>query len=468
MQYTDMIVEAADAQIVTTADKRRMGQFSVRVLVSPSGESEQAVPVSYDNRQLQASLQQLDSRALKPTEMIAFGRTLAALLLPDQGGGPKSIHDLFVASLDKIGPDAGLRLRLRLPPLLAALPWEYMYVDRAGGGEGMDGFLALNPRVAIVRHEVMPAPGELAPVEGTIKVVAAMASADGLPPLDLTKEKQDLHQALDDQPGVSATFLEDATLDEVLTNIAGAHVFHFAGHGMFNRQMGDLPGTYTGDGALALFDTMVGAEQLAVNLNGDGVRLALLGGCETGRRDGVSVWSGIAPTLVRSQAQVPAVIANQFSITDAGAIAFSKHFYKALVGGLNIEQAVAIGRVAAYNADTAGRDWGVPVLYLRSGDGQLFHGASDEPTRQQARSAAELISNVQVKQVAAGGYVAGAEIGKIRAGKLTVTVTAGTVAGEVVGAKIGTVEGGESSSMVNADTVEEGGSVTGLKVDNLG
>src|SRR5436853_597273 len=341
MQYTDMIVEAADAQIVTTADKRRMGQFSVRVLVSPSGESEQAVPVSYDNRQLQASLQQLDARAFKQAEMIAFGRTLAALLLPDQGGAAKSIHDLFVASIDKVGPDAGLRLRLRLPPLLAALPWESMYVDRAGGGEGMDGFLALNPRVAIVRHEVMPTPGELAPVAGAIKVVAAMASADGLPPLDLTKEKQDLHQALDDQPGVSATFLEDATLDEVLTNIAGAHVFHFAGHGMFNRQMGDLPGTYTGDGALALFDTLVGAEQLAVNLNGGGVRLALLGGCETGRRDGVSVWSGIAPTLVRSQAQVPAVIANQFSITDAGAIAFSKHFYGALVGGLNIEQAVA-------------------------------------------------------------------------------------------------------------------------------
>ena len=37
---------------------------------------------------------------------------------------------------------------------LAGLPWEYTYVDRAGG-DGMDGFLALDPRVAFVRDEVL-------------------------------------------------------------------------------------------------------------------------------------------------------------------------------------------------------------------------------------------------------------------------------------------------------------------------
>ena len=105
--------------------------------------------------------------------------------------------------------------------------------------------------------------------------------------------------------------------------------------------MSDLPGIYTGEGALAFFDQMVPAEQLGSNLRGNGVRLAVLGGCETGRREGVSVWSGIAPVLVK--ANIPAVVGNQYKISDKCAIAFSRQFYRALVGGLPIERAVERG-----------------------------------------------------------------------------------------------------------------------------
>ena len=212
--------------------------------------------------------------------------------------------------------------------------------------------------------------------------MAALASAEGLPQLDLSKEQRDLKAAFDGQAGDPPVFLEDATLEEIQAAIAGAEVFHFAGHGVFSRQMGDLPGTYTGTGKLALYDQAVDAEQLGINLRGNGVRLAVLGGCETGRRDGVNVWSGIAPALIKQQ--IPAVLANQLPIKDACAIAFSKQFYGALVGGLPIERAVAAGRIAAYNADKDGRDWGVPVLYMRDADGQLFGGAADTGVRDQA------------------------------------------------------------------------------------
>ena len=45
MRYEDMIIEASGAEIVRTADKRRLGKFKVRVLESPAGEMtpEQAV-----------------------------------------------------------------------------------------------------------------------------------------------------------------------------------------------------------------------------------------------------------------------------------------------------------------------------------------------------------------------------------------------------------------------------------------
>jgi hypothetical protein len=329
----------------------------------------------------------------------------------------------------------------------------------------MYGFLMLDPRVSIARHEVLPAPDSLPLTNGPLKVVAALASAEGLPQLDLSKEQRDLEAAFDGQPEIQPVFLEDATLDEIQQAIAGAEVFHFAGHGVFSRQMGDLPGTYTGTGKLALYDQAVDAEQLGINLRGNGVRLAVLGGCETGRRDGVNVWSGIAPALIKQQ--IPAVLANQLPIKDACAIAFSKQFYGALVGGLPIERAVAAGRIAAYNADKDGRDWGVPVLYMRDADGQLFGGAADSDVREQAATRAKVVIEQHLSEVAAGAVLIGAAVKQIMSGTLSITQTIGVVAGDVTGAKIGTIGGGEAKIETNVDKLESGGSVTGATIDNL-
>jgi hypothetical protein len=468
MPYHDMIIEAAGAALERTPDRSRIGRFSVRVLGSPAGEMkpEEAVSVSYDDKQLQLSLQQLETRALDKIGLIALGRALALLLLPPkQDGAAAGVRELLAASLDHIGPDDGVRLRLRLPPQLGALPWEYMYVDRAGGGEGMDGFLILDPRVAIVRHEVLPAPDSLPLTSGPLKVVAALASAEGLPQLDLGKEQSDLKAAFDGQPEIQPVFLEDATLEEIQQAIAGAEVFHFAGHGVFSRQMSDLPGTYTGTGKLALYDQAVDAEQLGINLRGNGVRLAVLGGCETGRRDGVNVWSGIAPALIKQQ--IPAVLANLLPIKDACAIAFSKQFYGALVGGLPIERAVTAGRIAAYNVDKEGRDWGVPVLYMRDADGVLFGGAADSGVRDQAAAKAKVVIEQHVHEVAAGAVLIGAAVKQITSGILSVTQTLGVVAGDVTGATIGTMGGGEARIATNVDKLESGGNVTGATIDNL-
>jgi hypothetical protein len=55
----------------------------------------------------------------------------------------------------------------------ATLPWEYAYVDRARGGDGVDDFLAPDPRVAIVRHKPLPAPASPLLVGGNIEEMAA-------------------------------------------------------------------------------------------------------------------------------------------------------------------------------------------------------------------------------------------------------------------------------------------------------
>ena len=399
-------------------------------------------------------LKRLEDRELTEDDLIEIGRGLSVLILPiDNVPGKASIREMLARRL-LTAAGKGVRLRLRLPRILAGLPWEYTYVDRAGG-DGMDGFLALDPRVAFVRDEVF---GTLpvTPASGDLRVVVALASAPDLAQLDLAAELKIISTAMNGVPGATLTAVENATLAKLQAAVPGAHIFHFAGHGDFALQMGDLPGTYTGTGVLAFQDQRVDAEQLGVNLRGQQIRLAVLAGCETGRRQGLSVWSGIAPALTK--VDIPAVVANQYSIKDTSAIAFSERFYQALAGGLPIEDAVAAGRLAVYNQDPEGRDWGVPVLYLRAANGHLFEGVTNPALREQARSAAQADIVVRTGKVGPHGVVYGAKVHEALEGKLSISVTTGDVSGKVIGVVKSAADGATS---VNVTTGDVTGEVTG-------
>jgi hypothetical protein len=468
MHYENMTVEASKFS-TRSENKRGIEEFRVRVLESPAGDMtpDEAVRIEYDDKDLQRTLTKLDDRELDVSGMIALGRTLAALLLPIAAAqNAPSIRELFARSLLKVGPEGRLRLRLRLPGELAVIPWEYAYVERAGG-KGTNGFLALDPRVAIVRHEVLVSEKDVPLLQGDIRLVAALAAAEGLPKLNLDDEMRFLNEALSGLNGIQLEPCQHATLEKLQPLLPGAGIFHFAGHGDFTRQMGARPGTYTGVGALAFEDQPIDAEQMGINLRGHGVRLAVLAGCNTGRRDGISVWSGVAPALVR--AEIPAVVANQYKILDKCAVAFSHQFYQALAGGLPIERAVSAGRIAVYNADKEGRDWGVPVLYLRADDGQLFDGAADPRARERSRQAAQADVNVRVTEVKKGGVLTGADVRRMLDGKLAVAVSvAGTVAGEAVAMSLKRLEGGSVNVQVDVKEVGPGGKLTGFSADTVG
>jgi hypothetical protein len=242
--YEDMTLEVSEFT-TRIEDDRRLGTFNVRVLQSPDGEMApgEAVAVEYNDKDLQSNLVKLDLRELDGAGLIAFGRALAAVLLPIAAkGDAKSVRNFFANSLVKVGPDVGLRLRLRLPRDLAVVPWEYVYVERAGG-EGMDGFLALDPRIAIVRHEVLPVAVNTPLLTGDLKIVTALATAEGLPELNLSDEMKFLTEALSGLEGIQLEPCQHATLKKLQPLLPGAGVFNFAGHGDFTRQMGAKPGT---------------------------------------------------------------------------------------------------------------------------------------------------------------------------------------------------------------------------------
>lgn len=359
--YCDFILVADRLELDNDGNRKCV----VQVFVSPVGEGN-PVPRCIPHN-LQSQLDRLAQRELDVDGVIQLGETLADVLLP------APIRDFLRRSLDKLKPDQGLRLRLRLAPDLAAIPWEYLYVQRGEGEKDATGFLILDPRISLVRHERLPFSGEFDPTPKQRRLLVASANPHdtGLPPLKLTQEHVNIQQALHGVLGILPDYLEDATLERIGEKLlAGVDIFHFAGHGLVEP---------TGQGVLVLVTengepTFVPADQFAINLRNRGVQLVILGACETGRCASFNRWHSIAGALV--EVGIPAVVAMQGAVGDDCAIAFSHSFYQALAAGLILDEAISAGRLAIFNLCHPLRhepayarlwsDWGAPTLYLRS------------------------------------------------------------------------------------------------------
>ena len=380
MQYRDFDIEAFNYEDVA-GDER----FSVRVLDSPAGQQspKQAQRVKLPSG-LRKQLRYLEGRRLGLGDMIDVGEQLADLLLPK---GPRWFLD---RSRVMLNPEEGLRIRLKLDGYaLSDLPWEYLYLpgpDTPPDQRGPEGFLVLDRRVSLVRYETMGQPAvSLDPVgTGPLRLVALLANPDQpskYPVLDLKAERQNIQTAMGGVHGIKAEFFPGGRIVDLEDALrTGAHMFHFAGHGDFLSEMGAKVGTQEGKGALVLIGEdgkpeLFPVEKLGPNLRGCNIRLAVFGACKTAQRDQYHAWTGVAPALTR--AGIPAVVAMQYAIRDGNAVDFGSEFYKTLAAGETIDAAVTSGRLAIYNRsdlDSAQyeRDWGVPVLYLRTTGGALF------------------------------------------------------------------------------------------------
>jgi hypothetical protein len=350
-------------------------QFSVRVANSPAGEQligeaeKVALPLK-----VRIEVGALRRRELSKSEIIMLGKELGNALFPP------SVRSLLSKSLHCLGSnEEGLRIRLKLDTYnLAILPWEYVYIPDLGPA----GFLSLNRRLSVVRYESQE--GALVPVSADvspIRMVVILASPDdpNYTKIDVATEKNSIEKALENISEIKAEYDTIATVDTLLSSFSSgksAHIFHFAGHGEFKGDMGEVYGSEQGAGEVILLDSNrrakpLSADQLAVILNAHGVRVAVLTACEVGQCDTSSVWAGVVTALTHSG--IPAVVGMQFGILDTNAVEFSKAFYKAIAYGQPIEAAVADGRIAIFSfADDDERDWGVPVLYLRAENGVLF------------------------------------------------------------------------------------------------
>jgi hypothetical protein len=365
----------------------RVSKFSARVFDSPAGAAPEpdVVTVPTDLETLINRLRNRDLDADRP-ERARLGLALANLLLPDTPG-QTSTRDLFQESWAWLREDEGLRLRVRAPAELAGFPWEFASFPRQAPGTHEP--LLVDRRISLVRYEALAVPlGRANDHKGTARyrVVYATASPEPFnlyPPLPaLTQERGAVRVALS-QPGIDLVTLpnsddlaEGVTPEQLSTALGEAtHVLHFSGHGEFAGK---------GGGSIVLANkansaVCLPAEKLGEMLRGLGVRLVVLGACHTADRDARNPWGSVAGALLR--AGVPAVVAMQDSVQDKLTAAFCAAFYKAVVAGRLVDEAVSNARIAMRRAALGSgspdvRDWASPVLYLRS-TGAVFRTVGD-------------------------------------------------------------------------------------------
>jgi hypothetical protein len=419
LRYTDFPVELAGDAV--NAHVRVLGPVLGGEMNACEGER-----VSLDLAALGKLLRSVERRSAAPGDLFELGGALGSILFPGR------VRELFDRSCLKLGRDSALRLRISaLVPELAALPWELAHVARTSGESVEGDFLALRPDVSLVRHQHTGAPAPAVDPSRKVRIVAALASPSDsgalqLPRLDVTRDRDSIQRAVQalgiDKDAIELQVLNNASRQSLAEALYRADVFHFAGHGLFEQRFsGD--GQMVGRGEIVLEQPDGSAQrmdsgELAVLLAGARVRLAVLGACDTAKRDAYGEWSGVAPALAREN--VPAVVAMQLRILDVNANTFLTQLYSHVLAGDPVDEAVYAGRRAIFaDRGLAGRDWAVPVLYLRSSEGILF------PLQEEENRAPADAPYVRVRQRA--GIVRGkrtvAKVGKVTRGTLDVEDT---------------------------------------------
>lgn len=262
----------------------------------------------------------------------------------------------------------GLRVKLRLEaPDLVNIPWEFMYDPSLGR------FLSLFENTPVVRYMDVREPVQPLVMQPPLSILVMISNPSDYPELDVAHERQNLEDALGElvQQGlIRLTWMDTAILPALAEALLRDqyHIFHFIGHGGYDEQSQD--GVLIFENGYGL-GKLVSGERLAVLLgNQPDLRLVTLNACEGARASQEEPFSGTAMTLIRTGG-VPAVVAMQFAITDLAATTFARGFYTALSVGRPVDAAVTQARLAIF---ATGNDfeWGTPVLYMRSPDGNIF------------------------------------------------------------------------------------------------
>jgi hypothetical protein len=315
--------------------------------------------------------------------------------------GHRLYNDLFTAPENRAllkdlldGPEPRRLTLATRDPALLRLPWELL-ADEKG---------SLAQRLSVRRQleepeEVTPRAAQL-PLR-ILYIVSRPADAGFIDPRATAKALLDALDPLG--ASVRVDFCRPPTLarmEEMLRNEQAAgdpyDLVHFDGHGTFlpQAQIGALCFEKPSDGSGASATDLVAADRLGDLLASYNIPLVVLEACRSATVGKTAVFRSVAPRLI--QAGVGSVLSMGHAVHVEAARLLLDRFYRELVRGTTIGQAVAEARKAL--RATAARwlesgpsartielhDWFLPHLYQRAADDTLVppETARQQPVRQ--------------------------------------------------------------------------------------
>lgn len=399
----------------------------VMVHSSPVGDMAQPVRVPFDLAQA-AGLRSLytswapDSLSSGASDLISDRTELSRVLLP------APVFSLLLRSLEQIDREDGLRLRLCLDEHLIDLPWELLYRPDCTEENSPSGYLALDPRIALVR--CAPTMMKLRPSGRVQRMLYAGVPYYDAAGKDTWRVREEYNTLVTELAGVSDLLkidgfvLDQNRLTQLLTQ--PMDIFHYSGHvdqsqgrGFVIQQLkdasqGSLPNASVTLNAGNLTIEPFYVDALAPLLARSGARLAAFSACNSGR------WFFVKE-LVR--AGIPVIIGSQGNVLVRAAEAFYNKLFGALVIGLSLEEAVTWARLHLLEINPtfnyALLDWSEFMVYMPSAEAVLFPKAEKRQNREQqaAARAARQQTIVNVYQNVQSLVVSGpAEINNVNTG----------------------------------------------------
>lgn len=229
---------------------------------------------------------------------------------------------------------------------LEAIPWETLF-------DGEE-FLAAGTKTTIMRLPLDIQPqAQLPAVPLPLKMLALVSSPLDLEDhsrLQMEREQEILLEAINDPAGqgrLRADFEDEAKLEILEGSLETPYqIFHFTGHGIAPENGGGL---LLEDARGDSRPTSVVEVLQSLQRGENSLRLVVLSGCQTARTINVAGFRDMARGLLRRR--IPAVIAMQFSISDAGGLKFAESFYTRVAAGRSLELATHAARRALLISD---------------------------------------------------------------------------------------------------------------------
>ncbi len=306
----------------------------------------------------------IDKLAMKKPDKRPLAREFGGLLF--QTVFDRKAADFLREVTATASTDTPLQLRFSFEKAeeLARLPWEYLY-DPAN-----ERFLALQAGISLGRHPQVRLNNKLPHSTSKLKLLIVAATPLDKPKIKVDKEVRAIRRAFDFiRESLTITLLENTQLEhlenELSTNTY--QLLHFIGHNIFPD---DDP-----TGAIILetperLTHIINAKQLADLLGKHPtLQLVLLNTCRAAKTIGDGGLINITSTLL--QTGLPAIVSMQFNLSEKVAIKLAGSFYQKLADGHSIDKALTLARIDLHDA-WKHLEWGVPVLHLHEGHGNLF------------------------------------------------------------------------------------------------